>query len=244
MKENIEDNFISKLKESFKKINIKDWIAIFFAIISFMIVVIYYFFTRFSIGILIFAIVGTILFISILFYLMMNEHFNDKIRENDFYISEDSKIVTEEILNDVNITSDQWVEQYKLCVESEHYYESIMWDVGKILLTGSAAAIPLAISVLNNSNYDKSLGVAIIIFSFVLYTVFLMVSKRYRASIRNFRNVARIIEDKLNFLPLKYVYDFEKKGFGNPMRMWTIFVTLYGFLITGCMYVVLSLYFA
>lgn len=188
-----------------------------------------------------FALGGYIMYLLLLLYFTGNERTNDKIRYEDRYMTEGSKVQTKAILRNSSSNTDL-IEQYKISVSSEHYYETVMWDIGKILLTGSAASLPVAFTVMNSTfENGKEIGYGAILFSIIIYTVFLFLSKRYRASIRKFRNSTNILEEELNWLPFTYVYTLEPQSFGNPIKIWTIFVSLYGVIITSGVWIVFSM---
>ena len=177
----------------------------------------------------------------ILFLHVGGEYMMDLVRNESYFVDYESELTTKQILFLLNHKDEkELIAQYEVCIDLEKHYEVVMWDIGKFLLTGSAAALPLAIQSLTYNSDGYILGFVILMFSIVLYNVFLFLSKRYRASIRKFRNSAELIEKELKWLPYKYAYKLEDKSFGDPIRVWTIFVALYVVIISGATFIFLK----
>ncbi|PAT01661.1 hypothetical protein CI105_05295 [Candidatus Izimaplasma bacterium ZiA1] len=176
----------------------------------------------------------------ILFYHIGGEYMKDKTRNENYFIDQKSEFVTKQLLLVSNHSKEDLIEQYKICIELEKHYERVMWDIGKVLLTGSAAALPYTLYILNGDEKNYSIAIVALLLSIVLYNVFLFLSKRYRGSIRKFRNSAELIEKELKWLPYNYAYTLEEKSFGNPIKVWTIFVGLYGIILSGATFIFLE----
>jgi|GEM_PF-3555521 len=210
------------LIEALKDIKYFGFIIIFILSILFS-----YFLLEFHFGDLKYGVWYSVFFgvgntIAIISVLVIDKFFDKTPNDNTTtMIDTDKKI--DEMLS--KIPSDKLYErvlvQYKLAVQSEQFFEKTMWDIGKLLIPISISAYPIV--MLKGEGNE---GVAFLL-TFILYTAFLLIAKRLRASIRLFRDLAKKLEKKIDGLAYEFVYELEKKAYGNPVKIWTILMILY-----------------
>lgn len=186
-----------------------------------------------SIGI---GVLAFLINVIILIFIIGIDSFFDKDADNKYYEAESKGKVNDIIKaseSNKKIGRDviSLVDQYEIAINSEQFYERTMWSIGSILMTASISSIPISVVA------SGSISTLVVLFSLITYTAFLLIAYRLRASIRLFRNAALVLEEKIYGIPLRFVYDFEINGIGNPMKIWTVLIVLFFYIIDLAVYV-------
>lgn len=121
------------------------------------------------------------------------------------------------------------INQYQVCIENERFYEKIAWQIGSIFVPVSLTLSGLGLTKQVPSSFP-------IISGFALFATWVLLFNRFRASIRLYRDCAKLIEGMLGMFSVSYVYDFLFEKYGAVVRVWPYLVTLSGFYFNFAIY--------
>jgi len=127
----------------------------------------------------------------------------DKIRynlESNSFDNRYANILKNKIMMNLDTFDDSSLlkslhKQYEICVNNETLYERIAWQIGSIFIPVS---LTLGVIGLKNELLNNNL---LILIGFILFTVWILLFKRFRTSIRLYRECALLLEDVIGFFP-------------------------------------------
>lgn len=112
--------------------------------------------------------------------------------------------------------------QHQVCVDNEKFYEQIAWQVGIIFVP-----VGLGLGTLGLQQ-NQAPGPVAIIAGFLLFATWVLLFRRFRTSLRLYRECAQIIEQLIGMFAVSYVYSFAFHKYGPVIRVWPYLVALLG----------------